>query len=67
MEVEVARDVSVRLYPRLPDYMVAARKIYKHGSVLTRAAEQRDLDDKILEARVDYLKPGAEFRLYLEK
>ncbi len=67
MEVEVARDASERLYPRLPDYMVAAREVYKHGSVLTDPAEREGLDEKVLEAWVDYLKPGTEFRPYLEK
>ena len=67
MEVEAARDASERLYPRLPDYMVAARNVYEHRAVLRDAAEQDGLAENILEAWVDYLKPGTEFRPYLEK
>lgn len=67
MEVEVARDASERLYPRLPDYMVAAWKVDKSGSILKDVAEQDGLDEGVLEAWVDYLKPGTEFRPYLEK
>ena len=67
MEMEVARDASERLYPRLTDYMVAAREVYGDGSALRDASEQEGLDEKVLEAWVDYLKPGTEFRPYLEK
>ena len=67
MEMEMARDATERLYPRLPDYMVAAREVYKHESVVGDAAEQNGLNEKVLEAWVDYLKPGTEFRPYLEK
>ena len=67
VEMEVARDVAQRLYPRLPDYMVAAWNVYEKGSTLADATRQEGLDEKILKAWVDYLKPGMEFRPYLEK
>ena len=67
VEIEVARDASERLYPRLPDYMVATREVHKHGSVLRDAAKREGLDEKVLEAWVNYLKPGTGFRPYLEK
>jgi hypothetical protein len=67
VEMEVVRDAAQRLYPRLPDYMVAAWNVYQQGSTLGDTARQEGLDEKILEAWVDYLKPGMEFRPYLEK
>ena len=67
VEMEVARDAAQRLYPRLPDYMVAAWNVYQEGSTLGDTARPEGLDEKVLEAWVGYLKPGMEFRPYLEQ
>ena len=48
-EMEVARDAAQRLYPRLPNYMVAAWNVYQEGSTLGDTARQEGLDEKILE------------------
>ena len=67
IEVEVARDAAKRLYPRLPAFMVAAWKVYERGSILEDVAQREGLDEKVLEAWIDYLQPSTEFRPYLKR
>jgi len=64
MEPEINRYISVKLRPRLAEYMIAARRSYETGE---GAVIPDGLDEKILKKWVEYLKPGLEFRPYLEK
>ena len=70
--IESIRELGITAYvrrtltPRLPDYMVAARRVYENGEPLAVAAARAELDEGILEPWVEYLKPG-QFRPYLGK
>lgn len=69
--IESIRELGVSAYvrrdlsPRLPDYMVAARRVYEDDQPLADTAARADLDAEILERWVEYLRPG-QFRPYLE-
>ena len=65
-DLGVADYVQRTLIPRLPDYMIAARQVLEDRVPLSNAATQADLDEGVLQAWIEYLKPG-QFRPYLEK
>lgn len=65
-EIESAYYVRNQLLPRFTDYLVAAREVYEEGEDLEKASRKLALDKAILQRWVDYLKPGKEFRPYLE-
>jgi hypothetical protein len=48
---------TAALLPKLPDYMLAAARVEKHGSSLAAAAAGKGLDEKILAKWVEFLKP----------
>jgi len=63
----VARFLAKELRPRLPDYMIAARRVYLEGATVTEVARKGGLQEKTLKKWVDYLKPNDEFRPYLDR
>lgn len=67
LNTEARRYSDSRLLPRLPDYMVGANEVYAGGKTVVDVASRDHLDQKTLEKWVDYLKPGSEFRPYLEQ
>ncbi|MCG3160861.1 MAG: hypothetical protein JMDDDDMK_01937 [Acidobacteria bacterium] len=66
--VDEVKDHAVKQHsPRLADYFLAARKIYQSGALLAGTARQSDLNEELLKRWVDFLKPGAEVRGYLNE
>ena len=65
-EIASADYVRDQLLPRFADYLLAARKVYEEGGDLEEISQQPALDKAILQRWVDYLRPGGEFRPYLE-
>jgi hypothetical protein len=54
------------LAPRLADYMLAGRRVYRDGATPEEAAAEKHLDKAMVEKWAAYLKPGAERRAHLE-
>ncbi|MGH9854323.1 MAG: DUF1549 domain-containing protein, partial [Blastocatellia bacterium] len=52
---------------QLADYFLAARRVYHDGAPLADAARQTNLNEEVLKKWVDFLKPGAEVRGYLNE
>jgi mono/diheme cytochrome c family protein len=53
--------------PRMADYFVAARNVYKDGAPLAGVAQQKNLNEEALKRWVDFLKPGADVHGYLNE
>src|SRR5215468_8809273 len=53
--------------PRLADYFLAARTVYKDGAPLSDAARRANLNDVALKRWVDFLKPSADVHGYLNE
>ncbi len=53
--------------PRLAEYFLAARKVYKDGAPPPEAARQASLSEELLKRWVDFLKPGDTVRGYLNE
>ena len=67
IEMDLLRRARTELYPRLVDYMLAARRIYKEGEELDQVVERTGLEVKVLERFVKHLDPDVEFRPYLQE
>ncbi len=66
--VSEVKDHAVKEHlPRLADYFLAARKVYQNGTPLADATRQMNLNEELLKRWVDFLKPGAEVRGYLNE
>ena len=66
--VDEVRDRAVKDHsPRMADYFLAARKIYKDSAPLADAARQESLNEELLKRWVEFLKPGAEVHGYLNE
>jgi hypothetical protein len=66
--VDEVRDRAVKDHsPRVADYFLAARKVYKDSAPLADAARQGSLNEDLLKRWVDFLKPGDEVRGYLNE
>ncbi|HKQ75685.1 MAG TPA: PSD1 and planctomycete cytochrome C domain-containing protein [Blastocatellia bacterium] len=66
--VDDVKESAVKQHlPRLADYFLAARKVYKDGATLFDAARQPELNEEALKRWVDFLKPGPEVRGYLNE
>jgi cytochrome c553 len=52
---------------QLADYFLAARRVYHDGAPLADVARQANLNEEVLKKWVDFLKPGAEVRGYLNE
>ena len=66
-ELAMLQHIIMQQGPRLADYMVAAHEVYKKGADLAKVAADWRLDCEVLQAWVDYLKPGGDLRLHLEE
>lgn len=66
--VDEAKDRAVKQHsPRLAEYFLAARKVYQDGATLADIARRTGLNEELLKRWVDFLKPGAEVRGYLNE
>jgi hypothetical protein len=66
LESENWKYASQTLFPRLPEYMVAAWKIH-HGASVDDIAMQQKLDSRILKEWVRYLDPRGGFLPHLQR
>ncbi|MGH9766113.1 MAG: PSD1 and planctomycete cytochrome C domain-containing protein [Blastocatellia bacterium] len=66
--VDEVRESAVKEHsPRLAEYFLAARKVYKDSAPLADTARQASLNEAALKRWADFLKPGAEVRGYLNE
>jgi mono/diheme cytochrome c family protein len=66
--VTEVKDRAVEQYSaQLADYFLAARRVYHEGASLADAASQLGLNEEFLKRWVNFLKPGAEVRGYLNE
>ncbi len=67
IETDLAHRARSQLYPRLIDYMLAARQVYQGNQELAEVSDEANLDRMALEKWVEQLDPKREFRPYLQK
>ncbi|MGE0128444.1 MAG: DUF1549 domain-containing protein [Blastocatellales bacterium] len=66
--VDEVKNHSVKQHsPRLAEYFLAARKVYQDSATLADIARRTGLNEELLKRWVDFLKPGAEVRGYLNE
>lgn len=63
----VLQHMKDRLLPRLADYMTAARSVYQGGLRIEEVSDSQQLDVAVLKKWVEYLKPGKEYRVFLDE
>jgi mono/diheme cytochrome c family protein len=56
-----------QLSPRLADFMIAARRVYKDNAALADVAREKNLREDVLRKWVEYLKPAPFSRPYLNE
>ena len=64
IETDLGRRARTQLYPRLIDYLLAARQVYQENQELAEVSEEENLDQTLLEKWVEHLDPEREFRPY---
>ncbi len=64
---EVKDHAVVQHSAQLADYFLAARQVYHDGAPLADVSRQTNLNEEVLKKWIDFLKPGAEVRGYLNE